>query len=439
MSEDQVRSAIDAIRARLQSELDVLGQQQAEAVAAARRAAEAEAERQWTSKADALRTEWAARLESEVAAVKAEADRRVASESARLKTEAEGAAARVRAEAEGALATERQALQEERRKLEADRQRLQQEAATERDRLERESAAREKTRSEQAAAESTAALTDARAAERHVQLAAMERLLAAMRSIDSARSLSDVLAHLVKAAAAEGPRAALFIVNGGELQGWKGEGFTGAGAIPQRVPTTDAGLLGQVFRGGEALTASEGSGRRAPDFAALPADRAAIAVPIAVDGVTVAILYADDAAGGEHQAPASWPEAVQILGRHASACVSYLTAVRTAQASRLVEIGAKRARAADDPAGNNNNDDDSGARRYARLLVSEIKLYNEGAVRAGREKRDLLHRLREEIERARRLYEERVPPGVTARNTYFQQELVQTLAGGDPACLGGPA
>ncbi len=45
-------------------------------------------------------------------------------------------------------------------------------------------------------------------------------------------------------------------------------------------------------------------------------------------------------------------------------------------------------------------EDDSSARRYARLLVSEIKLYNEAAVRTGREKRDLLNRLAPEIERA---------------------------------------
>ena len=80
--------------------------------------------------------------------------------------------------------------------------------------------------------------------------------------------------------------------------------------------------------------------------------------------------------------------------------------------------------------------DDQGAKRYARLLVSEIKLYNEAAVRVGRQKRDLLQRLRPEIERARRLYEERIPADVGARAAYFQQELVQTLADGDAGLLG---
>jgi hypothetical protein len=84
-------------------------------------------------------------------------------------------------------------------------------------------------------------------------------------------------------------------------------------------------------------------------------------------------------------------------------------------------------------------DDDASARRYARLLVSEIKLYNESAVRTGRERRDLLARLRPEIDRARRMYEERVPASLGDRATVFQQELIQTLAEGDPALLGASA
>jgi hypothetical protein len=60
-------------------------------------------------------------------------------------------------------------------------------------------------------------------------------------------------------------------------------------------------------------------------------------------------------------------------------------------------------------------------------------------VRIGREKRDLLIRLRPEVDRARRLYEERVPATVASRARYFEQELRQTLAGGDAALLGDPA
>ena len=71
--------------------------------------------------------------------------------------------------------------------------------------------------------------------------------------------------------------------------------------------------------------------------------------------------------------------------------------------------------------------------------MSEIKLYNEAAVQVGRQKRDLLERLKPEIERARKLYSQRISPNVDARGALFQQELVQTLADGDPSLLGNPA
>lgn len=76
------------------------------------------------------------------------------------------------------------------------------------------------------------------------------------------------------------------------------------------------------------------------------------------------------------------------------------------------------------------------ARRFARLLVSEIKLYNEPKVKEGRSRSDLYDRLREDIDRSRQMYDKRVAPPVAARHDYFHQELVNTLAEGDPAKLG---
>ncbi|PYS93531.1 MAG: hypothetical protein DMF64_04835 [Acidobacteria bacterium] len=76
------------------------------------------------------------------------------------------------------------------------------------------------------------------------------------------------------------------------------------------------------------------------------------------------------------------------------------------------------------------------ARRFARLLVSEIKLYNEQKVRDGREHGDIYERLREEIDRSRQMYDKRADPRVTARYDYFHHELVNTLAEGNPDKLG---
>jgi hypothetical protein len=76
------------------------------------------------------------------------------------------------------------------------------------------------------------------------------------------------------------------------------------------------------------------------------------------------------------------------------------------------------------------------ARRFARLLVSEIKLYNEQKVAEGRRGGDLYERLKEDIDRSRQMYEKRVTPGVATKFDYFYDELVSTLAEGDPSKLG---
>jgi hypothetical protein len=79
------------------------------------------------------------------------------------------------------------------------------------------------------------------------------------------------------------------------------------------------------------------------------------------------------------------------------------------------------------------------ARRTARLLVSEIRLFHEPAVHSGRRDGNLLTRLAPQIESARRAYNEQVPAGVRSQTDFFQQELVRTLAGGDATLLGNMA
>jgi hypothetical protein len=84
---------------------------------------------------------------------------------------------------------------------------------------------------------------------------------------------------------------------------------------------------------------------------------------------------------------------------------------------------------AEKPSGADHED----AKRFARLLVSEIKLYNEAKVEEGRKNKDIYNQLKDDIERSRKLYSERypgAPPG------FFSDELVRVLAGGDEGALG---
>jgi hypothetical protein len=76
------------------------------------------------------------------------------------------------------------------------------------------------------------------------------------------------------------------------------------------------------------------------------------------------------------------------------------------------------------------------AKRFARLVVSEIKLYNESKVNEGRRQKDLYERLKEDIERGRQMYSDRVSANVRESTNYFYDELVRILAGGDAGALG---
>ena len=76
------------------------------------------------------------------------------------------------------------------------------------------------------------------------------------------------------------------------------------------------------------------------------------------------------------------------------------------------------------------------AKRFARLIVSEIKLYNEAKVTEGRKAKDLHSRLKEDIERGRQMYHDRISPGLRNTTNYFHDELVRLLAGGDASALG---
>jgi hypothetical protein len=76
------------------------------------------------------------------------------------------------------------------------------------------------------------------------------------------------------------------------------------------------------------------------------------------------------------------------------------------------------------------------ARKIARLLVSDIRLYNEAAIEEGKRHNDISARLRDDIDRARQTYNERVPDSVRSTTNYFHEELVRSLADGNPDALG---
>ena len=76
------------------------------------------------------------------------------------------------------------------------------------------------------------------------------------------------------------------------------------------------------------------------------------------------------------------------------------------------------------------------AQRFARLLVDEIKLYNQAKVAEGRKNKDLYDRLKETIEKSRVTYQKRYGNTVAATGNYFQHEIIRSLAEDDLSIMG---
>jgi hypothetical protein len=76
------------------------------------------------------------------------------------------------------------------------------------------------------------------------------------------------------------------------------------------------------------------------------------------------------------------------------------------------------------------------AQRFARLLMDEIKLYNQAKVADGRKHKDIFDRLKEDIEKSRATYQKRYGNTSAGSGDYFNQELIRSLAEDDVSLLG---
>ncbi len=76
------------------------------------------------------------------------------------------------------------------------------------------------------------------------------------------------------------------------------------------------------------------------------------------------------------------------------------------------------------------------AKRFAKLLVDEIKLYNQAKVAEGKQNKTLFAVLREDIEKSRSTYEKRYSATPAGNARYFDSELVRILADNDASLLG---
>jgi hypothetical protein len=153
-----------------------------------------------------------------------------------------------------------------------------------------------------------------------------DRLVAAVRTIDQARTLSEVLDTLATEVGGDASRAAVFVVRDGRVRSWRLVGFP-ARFDGERIDLSldEAGVVAEAVSSG-ALASSAAS-----LFDQLESGVEAIAAPIVLAGEPVAVLYAE---GGERAS-------VEVLARFAARALEALTALRAARAVAGNGVGAK--------------------------------------------------------------------------------------------------
>jgi hypothetical protein len=125
-------------------------------------------------------------------------------------------------------------------------------------------------------------------------------------------------------------------VRAGHAQGWRFVGFDPAIEPAQSLttPLDAGGLIAEAVRTNAAVNNVGGEGDEivsAPAFAALPSGRECLAVPIALGGQVVAVLYADQGWADGAAVP-GWMDAVEVLVRHAARSLEAFTAFKAARA-----------------------------------------------------------------------------------------------------------
>ncbi len=310
-------------------------------------------------------------------------------------------------------------------------------------------------------------------------------LVQAIAGIHAGTTQKEILKALLDVGTAYGSRVALFVVKGGAASGWQARGFGDDDSIKDFPLDMAAGPASHAYQNRVATPANiaEMDRRFVKQFGG-PENEQILILPLVLKDKVAALLYADG--GAENvldagslevlvMATSAWlevaslrkqaqqresVEAMPAMERPAAPvqAVSSFSdpfaahtpkhiakAPEPEPAAEVVEVAASAASAsaaaapaADPFAGLSAEDADTHrkAQRFARLLVDEIKLYNQAKVNEGRRNRDLYDRLKEDIEKSRATFQKRYGNTAAASGDYFQKEVVRSLAEDDLSVMG---
>jgi hypothetical protein len=289
-------------------------------------------------------------------------------------------------------------------------------------------------------------------------------LNAAVASVQDATTQTDILKALLDGATNFSQRAGLLVLRGTTATGWQARGFDDNEAFRHFSTDCTRGLCERVLhsRTPSAAAADEFDSSFVSRFGH-PADGNVVLLPLVIKEKVAAMVYAD---GGEKGAAGLNASALELLVRSAGLWLEVLSFRKVAPADHHAahEMPPAPAPVAPNsapqpapvavavaapagampvplpappatPASNGEDEVRNKARRFAKLLVEEIKLYNQSKVKEGRATRDLYDRLKDDIDKSRATYEKRY--GQTVPDVdYFTQELVRILGDNDRSIFG---
>jgi hypothetical protein len=311
-------------------------------------------------------------------------------------------------------------------------------------------------------------------------------LVQAVASIHAGSTQKEILRALLDAGSGYCARIALFVVKAGAASGWQSRGFGEEDPVKDFALDLTAGPVAHSYQNRIATPGNitEMGGPFAEQFGR-PANEQVLVLPLALKDKVAALVYADGGDTGKLDpdalellviATSAWLEVTslrkQAAAREDSAPMTRIepaaAPVQTVSsfsdpfaahapkhvpasipepepAAEVVEVAAAHASAAAAPAtatdplaGLSPEDADvhRKAQRFARLLVDEIKLYNQAKVAEGRRHKDLYDRLKEDIDKSRGTFQKRYGNTAAASGDYFHNELLRSLAEDDISIMG---
>jgi len=272
-----------------------------------------------------------------------------------------------------------------------------------------------------------------------------DQLNQAARLLRKSSNLEDLCATLVESTAAFCPAAAFFALRGEMLAGKRIRGIPEGAATDFatfELPLSSAPALASAAASRDPVVTATAAPEVSEELAGLlghdPEGRASI-YPVLARERVVGLLYV----WGAVQGPA-----IELLAQVASSewvALAEAAALPAEPASALVTIAPVAAEP--QPVGRKEADswdrltpEDQRihlrAQRFARVQVSEMRLFEPDAVQRGRTNRDLYYALGAQIDAARETYRASFFAPCPSMLDYLHLELVRTLANDNPELLG---